>query len=238
MHQWEVFSFALLVGLLVLVCTAPVLRVVEHARACATATFPSGTVVMLSPVGDVRTSLEKLVCGTPVTHVGIVWVDARGVAFMLHTMRAGGARLEPFIPWVARATRRNQVFIQRLTGPPVDGAAMEAAFVPYLGMNYSFGFWKAVMHAWWPGVEMPRAASPPDRFCSELVAEVLQDLGVLDFAPSQTAPRLTLPADFWSPSRLPMAVPYVFAEREEVTRDLFFLRRTTSGASAGTTAAV
>lgn len=214
--QWEI-SFVLLMGLCLLVCTAPVLRTVTDSRAYTHTSFPNGTVVLLSPIGEIRTAMEKLVGGTPITHVGVVWVDACGVPFIFHTTPATGARLELFLPWIRRATRRSQVFVRRIQGPSLpDGASLERALMPFLGTSYSFGFWKAVMQTWWPGMEMPRAANPKDRFCSELVADVLARVGVLDFSASALTPRLVLPGDFWCTIRIPFVNGYTLLSLEEL----------------------
>jgi len=199
--EWEL-GMVLLMGMCVLVATAPVAHPVAHVRPYATTSFPNGSVVLLSPRGEVRTTLEKLFTGTPITHVGLVCVDAGGTPFLFHTLRATGARLEPLVPWIRATTREHQVFVRRLVHPPA-GPALEIAIAPLLGVQYSFGFWKAVMGAWWPGVEMPRATAPTDRFCSELVAEVLEKVGVLHFAHTPLSARLVLPGDFWATTRLP-----------------------------------
>jgi hypothetical protein len=215
MH-WQI-NVVLLVGLCLLVCTAPVLRPLDNILPCTHTPLPNGAVVLLSPLGELRAAVEKLVCGTPVTHAGLLWVDRGGVPFIFHTLRATGAHLEPFFPWIRRVTRRNQVFVRRLIGPRIPGGAqLESVLMPYLGMSYSFGFWKAVMQSWWPGMEMPRATNPPDRFCSELVAEVLELIGVLNFTPSALVPRLVLPGDFWSPNRLPFVQGFGLLPPEEV----------------------
>lgn len=206
--EWEI-TFVLLIGLCILVCTdaATLVHPVIGVRPYSLSTFPNATVVFLSPLGKLRTSGERLLCGTPVTHVGLVWVDARGTPFLFHTDRTNGAHLEPLLPWCRTTLQgNNQVFVCRVGGgDPVEGGALEEALSPLLGMRYSFGFWKAVVQTWWPGVwEMPRPSDPSDRFCSELVAEVLGRVGVLAFSDTVT-PRLMMPRDLWETHRVPTA---------------------------------
>lgn len=204
--EWEI-GFALLVGLCLLVCTAPVLHTIIDLDVydAHQFVFHNADVVMISPIGEIRTAGEKLVCGSPVTHVGLVWIDVTNTPFIFHTTRATGAHLEPLIPYIRRLNSRHQVFVRCVTGMrvPPTGGQLERAIVPLLGMRYSFGFWKAVMQTWWPGVEMPRTVYASDRFCSELVAEVLEKVGVVNFTSTELSPRLVLPSDFWTTSRLP-----------------------------------
>lgn len=213
----------LFIGCVALVTVRAQCGAILHVRTYkkAVSTLESGSVVLLSPRRNVRAMFEKCVCGTPVTHVGIVCVDAKGVPFLFHTLRSTGAHLEPLVSWVERMTRHGsaQVFVRRLgCSRPLDKARVELAFSPYIGMKYSFTFWKAVMQSWWPGMEMPRA--PPDgtrdRFCSELVADVLTRLGVLNFEGSELCARLVLPSDFWSTSRLPFSPGHTLLAPEEL----------------------
>ena len=179
-------------------------------------TVPNAAIVMVSPLRDVRAGIEKIFSGSPVTHVGLIWVDAAGRPFLFHTERTLGAHLEPFHTWL-RQTPNQQVFIRCVTGVDVSGAALESAITPYLSTRYSFGFWKAVLQFWWPGVEMPRATSPKDRFCSELIAEVLHHVGVLHFEDDTIVPRLILPYDFWDTHRLPYTPNVYLGPVEEIT---------------------
>ncbi len=212
-------SLILLVGVVVLICNASVLDVVDSPFITNTSrTFENGSVVMLSPVGSLRATGEKILCGTPVTHVGLVWVDATDTPFLFHTTRKDGACLTPLKPWIERTTRHSQVFVRRIGGVPApSGHALETAIRPFLGVRYSFGFWQAVMQTWWPGMELPRATAPSDRFCSELVAEVLEAVDVLTFTATPLAPRLVLPGDFWATSRLRFARGATLLAPEEVT---------------------
>lgn len=188
---------------------------------CASRTFGNATIVLLNPLHRIRTSAEKLVCGSPVTHVGLVWVDARGTPFLLHTERASGVRLEPLRPWLAHTLRqKHQVFIRRPSGTRVDGVVLESVIMPYLNVRYSFGFWKAVLQTWWPALEMPRASRPFDRFCSELVAEVLGQVGVLAFN-EEFVPRLVLPSDFWDTHRLSFVPNVRLSPVEEVVTERY-----------------
>jgi len=213
--SWEIpFFLILLGGVTLLVGSDPVVQRVRHLPALASPNFENGDVLLLSSLARLRTTVEKLLCATPITHVGVVWVDAGGTPFLLHTLRTPGAHLVPLRPWLKRNLPTNQVFVRRVVGGTPGGAALEAALQPLLGVHYSFGFWKAVVETWAPGLELPHPSHPDDRFCSELVADVLSRVGVLTF--TTTSPHLILPRDFWDTSRLPFTPGYALAPPEEV----------------------
>jgi hypothetical protein len=181
-------------------------------------TFQNGSVLLLSPIAQLRTTFEKLICGTPITHVGIVCYDATGTPFLFHTVRKG-AHLVPLRVWIERHLPNNQVFLRRVVGSDnqnldIHPQDLENAFQPLLGYNYSYGFWKAVLGRFALGVELPLPIRPDDRFCSELVADVLSRVGVLNFTTS--SPRLVLPRDFWDTPRMPFVNGCTLAPPEEV----------------------
>jgi hypothetical protein len=139
-NKWEMALFLILLGAVVARAAAdPVLRRVRDIPAAAAAHFENGSLLLVSPMGQLRASVEKLLCNTPITHVGIVCIDAHGEPFLFHT-RPGGAHLVPLHPWLRRKLDTNQVFVRRVVGGgAIQGAALETALAPLQGVQYSFG---------------------------------------------------------------------------------------------------
>lgn len=151
--------------------------------------------------------------GSATTHVGIVCRDATGAPFMLHTSRASGAVRVPLHAWLKRT--RHTVLI-RAPRFRVTSVEMESAVAPLVGAKYSYRMWKAVLRKY-VNMELPSPVeSSTGVFCSELVAEVLVNLGVLDFSRSHLTPSLILPSHFATLS-LPFRHPNSYSDAYRLT---------------------
>jgi len=197
----------LLLGILLLLHTSPYLERVFNLPLVSIHHLPAGSTLLLSHTAtQPRVYFEKLMCGTPITHVGLV-VPIGTIPHILHVVPKRGVTVERLDQWICRqqGTYNHQVFVRQLY-PPLDN--MEQ-WLHLVGMPYTYGFWKAVMNNWWPGIEMPPHLFPNTMwFCSELVSYIYQQMGVLNFTPTHLHPSLILPCDFWNNHRLPFRPPF------------------------------
>jgi hypothetical protein len=142
------------------------------------------------------TDVEKLLCGSAYTHVGLIFVDAAAQPFVWDCTR-WGHRIRPL--WVA--LRGGTVMWRRLS-KPVEGKALESFIVANINQPYSFNLWQGVARRWASWLHLPHLRSDASRgqvhsrFCSQLVAETLVHLGALDFSTSNLSPHLIMPGDF------------------------------------------
>ncbi len=160
--------------------------------------FCTGDVLLWSSHWSLRTDVEKLLCGSQYTHVGMVFVDAAGVPFVWECLR-GGHQVVPLHAVVTRRSRHQTCFWRRINRP-LDGSRVEPFLRWNLDQPYSFDFWRGVVRRWCSSLHLPEAPHAElvhSRFCSQLVAETYAFLGVLDFSISvNLSPHLVLPGDF------------------------------------------
>lgn len=152
----------------------------------------SGDILLWSSSPSWVTDVEKLFCGSPYTHVGMVFVDAAAQPYVWDCTRYGH-RVRPL--WVA--LNHSSVMWRRLSRP-VDGAALERFIVANLAQAYSFNLWQAVVTRWASWLHLPHSRPQThvqSRFCSQLVAETYAALGVLDFTTTHLSPHLLMPGD-------------------------------------------
>lgn len=155
--------------------------------------IPNASLVLIEGGRDLQDTIIRTFTGSKIVHVGLVCRDATGMPFLLHTSRASGTVLVPFLPWLKGTPCKVYVRESRFR---VSSTELERAVRPLLGLRYTYRLWKAVLRKY---VNMELPSPMPEStgvFCSELVAEVLARLGVLDFSKSQLTPSLVLPAHF------------------------------------------
>jgi hypothetical protein len=160
--------------------------------------FCTGDVLLWSSHWSLRTDVEKLLCGSHFTHVGMVFVDAAGVPYVWECLRTGH-QVVPLMHVVVRRSRKQTCFWRRINRP-LEGARLEVFMRWNMTQPYSFDIWRGVVRRWCSSLHLPRAPHPDlvhSRFCSQLVAETYAFLDVLDFSNSvNLSPHLVLPGDF------------------------------------------
>jgi hypothetical protein len=158
----------------------------------------TGDLLLFSTQFDAIGDMIKMSSGCTFTHVAIAFVDAFGEPFVFEVMPFTGCTLTRMS---TRLSKPGLVCVIRHLTPAINGADMEAVIKPLLGTSYdsalSTGV-RACLSAW--GVSnIKHAASTQKnkRFCSELVAYVYAQLGVLCFTASwRKDVTLMVPSDF------------------------------------------
>ena len=169
--------------------------------------FCSGDLLLWSTHSNVwYADLVKLVCGSPYTHVSVVFVDAAGVAFVWETNQDAGHRLKRLAAVLTEAP--NSTCILRKLNRPVNSTLMKQFIRANLGNHYSFNVYSGVLMQWFTRLKLPAVSStttddtvPAQRFCSQLVADTYEFLGVISLRFSdKTHASLVLPSDFANPN--------------------------------------
>ena len=65
-----------------------------------------------------------------------------------------------------------------------------------LGRPYSHDYWRPVHNRFFPYLPLATPTYRRPRFCTDLVAETLESVGVLDFGPTDKTPADMIPSDF------------------------------------------
>jgi hypothetical protein len=155
----------------------------------------SGDVLLFSSTPSFVGDVEKLMCGSPYTHVALVFVDAAGEPFVWDCTRFGH-RVRP----LSHAMHGNAGTVMwRRISKPVNSAAFETFIVQNMDEAYSFNLWQGVVRRWASWLHLPHTQPCRDqqsRFCSQLVAETLVYVGAMDFCATTLAPLLVMPGDF------------------------------------------
>jgi hypothetical protein len=178
----------------------------------------TGDLLLFSRAGSAAADAQKIFLGTPFSHVAVAAVDASGVAWVLESTPDHGVAIKRLS--VCVADPELTVVLRRISRA-LPGAGMEAVVRMCVGQQYSGAFWRATAYAWtaaWAAVPDDEAADdsamsqkPGGYFCSELVARVYAQLGVLDFSAFDKSPSMMLPADFTAAATpLPLVNSYSF----------------------------
>jgi hypothetical protein len=157
----------------------------------------SGDVILWSSQYKLRTDMEKLVCGSKFTHVGMVFMDRGGVPWVWEAV-VTGHRVQRLQTVLEKAAGREQVYLRKIS-IPLDSARLEAYIRSNIHNPYSFNMWRGVVLRWCESLHLPSMTkSGGARFCSELVADTYQHMGVLDFRNDLRDASYILPGDFGS----------------------------------------
>lgn len=189
--------------------TAPV--VYRHSRITETQ-FRSGDVLMWVAPSSFNDDFVKLVCQNKITHVGMVFVDKSGVPFTWESLYTGHS-VVPLLPCLTRRTAKGHVCMLRKITRPLDSKLFEQFIRDNLNKPYSFTAWRAILRRVFKVLNVPAGFSDVEgeaRYCSQLVAETFESLGVLDFRNCVKPASLILPADFSEEvtQELPWVAPY------------------------------
>ncbi len=174
--------------------------------------FRSGDVLVWSAPPSFDNDILKFLCQNKITHVGMVFVDRSGVPFTWESLYTGH-RVVPLLPLLQRRVEHGHTCMLRKITCPVDSRSLERFIRANLNKPYSFTAWRGVVRRIFKVLHVPSPLSDTERdarYCSQLVAETLESLGVLDFRNSAKPPSLVLPADFSEEvtHKLPWVAPY------------------------------
>ena len=154
------------------------------------------------------------------SHVSMVVEDAHGSKYVWESVRRG-AQLTPLRQLLLRSfpRRPGEGLLCRVLNRPLRGrqVAQLCQFAKNrLGQPYGHTYWKALYNRWFPYMPLPiRSDWMPhtQRYCTDLVAETLEHLGVVDYTYSDLTHAATLPCDFTaSKERLPLSPGYAYSE--------------------------
>ena len=176
-------------------------------------TFRSGDLILWSKCLKWYTDIEKIVCGSRYTHVTLVLVSPRGVAYGWETNVETGHQLKPLVRLVAE--KSDCVCVLRKLNRPVDESLLCDFVRDNIGNKYSYDVWDGVVNQLLSFIHKrkpesvaagvthrlrPSSASLvplKKRFCSQLVADTYMHLGVIDlFKSVKSKSKLVLPGDF------------------------------------------
>ena len=171
----------------------------------------SGDVLLFSLAG-LKDDLLRFCFHCPITHVGLVMLDARRRPFVWETTRKGCH----LVPLERYSCQPGTIAVYRqLQGP--RSACFETRLEAFIrktkSVPYGHDYWRALHNRLFPYLPLSIPQRRKVRFCTDLVAEALDELGVLDFRHSMDTPAEMLPVDFTqSGERLPWAPGYSLGE--------------------------
>ena len=173
-----------------------------------------GDLVLFSSTLKLPCDVQKFFTGSQYTHVGIVFVDAKGVPFVWEVRREEGSVLIRLDRQFDDETYR---CIVRSINKTVNPKVLERIIRAARGQPYTHSFWRGILSRW----SIFHDAIPPPinenkvlasaRCCSEMVAETYSKLGVLDFSKWKNGTSQVLPGDFSERGfNVPLADGYAF----------------------------
>lgn len=149
--------------------------------------------------------VAKLLCGSPYSHVSMVFVDAAGVPFVWESSNDTGHH----VIRLSTKLRKNPDAhcVLRKLNTPLDPARLEQFIRANTGNAYSFRVWTGVVNLWLARLQLPAVALgkrpgtlKSRRFCSQLVADTYEAMGVIHLRTSEKMhSSLIMPSDFANP---------------------------------------
>lgn len=185
---------------------------------CAEDTLRSGDLLLYSysnPKDDFVRFLYSCTC----SHVSMVVEDAAGQKYVWESVRSG-AQFTPLRQALRRFRHRpGEGLLCRRLSRPLGQQGQQGRLLSFvkqrLGQPYGHTYWKALHNRWFPHMPVPvRTDRTPhaERYCTDLVAETLEHMGVVDYTYSELTHASTLPCDFTvSRQRLPLIGGYVYS---------------------------
>jgi len=158
----------------------------------------TGDVLLFSSHFDAIGDMIKMSTGCHFTHAALVFVDAFGEPFVFEVTPFKGCTLTRLSD---RLKKPGLLCVIRHLTPSIAGADMERVIKPLIGMPYDGALTtglRAFLSTWGVSNIKHGASEEKDkRFCSELVAYVYAELGVLCFTQTwRKDVTLIVPSDF------------------------------------------
>jgi hypothetical protein len=171
----------------------------------------SGDVLLFSLAG-LKDDILKFCFHCPITHVGLLVMDAAQQPFVWEASPRG-CRL---VPLQSYQCQPDSVAVYRqLLGRRQPGfeARLERFIRRYQHRKYVHDYWRPVHNRLFPHLRLSTPLQRSACFCTDLVAETLEHMGVLDFGQSLDTPADVLPGDFTQAAEhLPLTAPYHLGE--------------------------
>jgi hypothetical protein len=176
----------------------------------------SGDLLLFSLAG-LKDDLLKFCFHCPITHVGLLVLDASQRPFVWETTQKG-CRIVPLQHYQRQAATVAIVYRQ-LEGPRSAHFAvrLERFIRQCQHVPYGHDYWRPLHNRLFPHLRLSTPMHRTVRFCTDLVAETLAHMGVLDFRPSLDTSADILPVDFTQGAeRLPLVHGYRFGEEIKI----------------------
>ena len=155
--------------------------------------WKSGDLLLFSLSGF-KEDLLKFCFHSHITHVGMVVADSSSNRYVWEATRRG-CRLVPLRQY--RFPPSSVCVYRGLRGPAaVDAGRLARSIRRNLGRPYSHDYWRPVHNRFFPYLPLATPIYRRTRFCTDLVAETLESVGVLDFGPTDKTPADMIPSDF------------------------------------------
>ena len=173
----------------------------------------TGGDLLLYSCSGLQADATRFLYNCEFTHVGMVVQSPQGEPLLWQTTRKG-AHLRALCE--CPTTLRHMVVVRQLS-PPLSHAQHQALHnfaTNSQGQAYSHDYWKAVYNRWFPYLPLPiryYRNFRQGRFCTDLIAQTLHHIGVLNFDHSNLCPTDLLPMHFTeNHEKLPLAHPFHF----------------------------
>ena len=154
----------------------------------------SGDLLLFSMAG-LKDDFLKFCFHCPITHVGLLVLDAAQQPFVWEATRKGCK----LVPLQCYQCQPGTVVVYRaLRGPrlPDFNARLERFIRQCADLPYAHDYWRPLHNRLFPYLRLSTPLTRNVRFCTDLVADTLAHLGVLDFEQSLDTPADILPVDF------------------------------------------
>jgi len=178
--------------------------VIKRKNKFAKTTFRTGDLLLWSTSFKWYTDVQKIACASRFTHVGLVFVDRQGIPFLWESTTKNGQQMTRLDNVFETYINNHATCVLRKINFPLDSVAFESFVMANIGKGYSFRLWDGVVNRWLHRMHLPqlhygkhKQQPPPDRFCSQLVADTYQHLNVIRLELSdKNNSQLVLPSDF------------------------------------------
>lgn len=175
----------------------------------------SGDLLLFSMAG-IKDDLLKFCFHCPITHVGLLVLDACRQPFVWEATRKGCQ----LVPLERYQCQPGTVVVYRpLQGPrsPDFDTRLERFMRQCAHLPYAHDYWRPLHNRLFPHLRLSTPVARNVRFCTDLVADTLSHLGVLDFEQSLDTPADILPVDFTQAGEhLPLRRGFAFGEEIKI----------------------
>jgi hypothetical protein len=176
----------------------------------------SGDVILFSLTG-LKDDILKFCFHCPFTHVGLVVLDKRNSPFVWEATPRG-CRLVPLQYY--RCAPNTIAVYRQLLGPRSNLQSRLESFIRRSRcLPYGHAYWRPLHNRLFPHLRIGTPVQRSSYFCTDLLADTLEHLGVLDFAASLDTPADVLPADFTEAAEhLPFTAHYSLGPEIKIVR--------------------
>ena len=182
----------------------------ERKQRWDTLPWKSGDLLLCSLAG-LQNDILKFCFHCRITHVGLVVKAARGGRRFVWEATRRGVRLIP-IEEYAVPPRSVCLYRSLCGGRSIDPERLWSFVQAHAGRRYSHEYWRPVYNRIFPYLPLATPRHRKTRFCTDLAAETLEHVGVLNFEDGPRTPADLIPADFTEEYQsLPLSRPYYYS---------------------------